>query len=59
MYHPGNRDPWKGRVDSLDDYDAFRWHQWMRPVDLDAPARQKDADLVALLQGGKGPAAAR
>lgn len=25
---------WKGRVDSDTDYDAFRWHQWVKPIDL-------------------------
>ena len=25
---------WKGRVDSTDDYDTFRWHQWVKPIDL-------------------------
>ena len=25
---------WKGRVDSIEDYDAFRWHQWVQPLDL-------------------------
>ena len=25
---------WKGRVDSDSDYDAFRWHQWVQPLDL-------------------------
>lgn len=25
---------WKGRVDSDTDYDAFRWHQWVKPLDL-------------------------
>ena len=25
---------WKGRVDSDSDYDAFRWHQWVQPIDL-------------------------
>ena len=29
-------DCWKGRVDSETDYDAFRWHQWVRPLDLSA-----------------------
>lgn len=37
MYHPGTSEAWKGRVDSTEDYDAFRWHQWIAPVDLDAP----------------------
>ncbi len=27
---------WKGRVDSETDYDAFRWHQWVKPLDLAA-----------------------
>ena len=25
---------WQGRVDSETDYDAFRWHQWVKPLDL-------------------------
>lgn len=25
---------WKGRIDSTTDYDAFRWHQWVEPIDL-------------------------
>ena len=25
---------WKGRIDSAEDYDAFRWHQWVQPLDL-------------------------
>ncbi len=25
---------WKGRVDNTEDYDAFRWHQWVQPLDL-------------------------
>jgi len=27
---------WNGRVDSKDDYDAFRWHQWVQPLDLNS-----------------------
>ena len=27
-------DSWKGRIDSETDYDAFRWHQWVQPLDL-------------------------
>ena len=39
-------DSWKGRIDSETDYAAFRWHQWVRPIDLTAgrapvPARNK------------------
>ena len=29
---------WKGRVDSTSDYDAFRWHQWVKEIDPDAEA---------------------
>ncbi|MBR5315435.1 MAG: formimidoylglutamase [Firmicutes bacterium] len=25
---------WDGRVDSTEDYEAFRWHQWVQPLDL-------------------------
>ncbi|MBQ9061071.1 MAG: arginase family protein [Firmicutes bacterium] len=25
---------WHGRIDSEEDYDSFRWHQWVRPLDL-------------------------
>lgn len=25
---------WKGRIDSTTDYDSFRWHQWVEPLDL-------------------------
>ncbi len=29
---------WTGRVDSTTNYDAFRWHQWILPLDLNAPS---------------------
>ncbi|MBR4020239.1 MAG: formimidoylglutamase [Firmicutes bacterium] len=28
---------WNGRIDSREDYDAFRWHQWVQPLDLNEP----------------------
>jgi len=31
---------WQGRIDSLDNYDAFRWHQWVKVINL------KDEDLL-------------
>ena len=33
-YYVSAMDCWTGRVDSVDDYDAFRWHQWVKPLDL-------------------------
>lgn len=33
-YQPGYQIEWKGRVDSTSNYDAFRWHQWIKPLDI-------------------------
>lgn len=33
-YMPVPQSFWSGRVDSLDNFDAFRWHQWIECVDL-------------------------
>ncbi len=33
-YRPIDSHVWQGRVDSHEDYDAFRWHQWVKPIDL-------------------------
>lgn len=33
-YQPGNCEAWEGRTDSEADFDAFRWHQWIQPLDL-------------------------
>ncbi len=27
---------WTGRIDSGEDYEAFRWHQWVKPLDLNS-----------------------
>ena len=51
MYHPGKAGAWKGRVDSTTDYDAFRWHQWVLPLDLDS------AGPLPLREGGTIPVA--
>ena len=43
-------DSWKGRIDSETDYDAFRWHQWVQPIDLNddgAPFTAAAGDSVA------------
>ena len=39
-YTPPEEARWTGRVDDLDDRDAFRWHQVIEPLDLSAPADQ-------------------
>lgn len=33
-YVAANLNVWDGRIDSSDNYDAFRWHQWIRGLDL-------------------------
>lgn len=33
-YKTFNQEIWQGRVDSESNYDAFRWHQWVKPIDL-------------------------
>lgn len=33
-YKKADKQLWSGRIDSLDNYDAFRWHQWITLLDL-------------------------
>lgn len=33
-YKATDKTVWQGRIDSDDNYDAFRWHQWVKPIDL-------------------------
>jgi len=39
-YTPPNAARWTGRVDDLEDWDAFRWHQVIECLDLSAPVDQ-------------------
>ena len=36
---------WQGRVDSEDDYDTFRWHQWIQPLDLNSDVEPFTGEL--------------
>ncbi|SDD87430.1 formimidoylglutamase [Sporomusa acidovorans] len=38
-YVPADMSVWRGRIDSEDNYDAFRWHQWIRAINLNSPDR--------------------
>ena len=38
-------DCWKGRIDSTTDYDAFRWHQWVQPLDLNIQTEKPECEL--------------
>ena len=33
-YSPQDMTIWSGRVDDENDYESFRWHQWVKPLDL-------------------------
>ncbi len=33
-YKATDKTLWQGRVDSESNFDAFRWHQWVKPIDL-------------------------
>lgn len=33
-YKPAGEGSWGGRVDSESDFDAYRWHQWIKNIDL-------------------------
>lgn len=34
LYQSPDMAHWKGRIDSLTLFDAFRWHQWIKPLNL-------------------------
>lgn len=34
LYEAVEQSYWTGRIDSEEDYDAFRWHQWIQCIDL-------------------------
>lgn len=36
-YEAADFEIWQGRIDSQENVDAFRWHQWIKPLDLRQP----------------------
>lgn len=34
VYVPVKKSVWQGRIDSREDFDAYRWHQWVELIDL-------------------------
>lgn len=34
LYSLVDKSNWDGRIDSVDDFDSFRWHQWVKVLDL-------------------------
>ena len=37
-YSPQEMGIWSGRIDDENDYESFRWHQWVKPLDLNDEA---------------------
>lgn len=49
-YAPPDLAQWTGRLDSPDNFDAFRWHQWVQALDLSTGAGPSPKPLgIALL----------
>lgn len=44
---------WTGRIDSLDNYDAFRWHQWIKLLNLNE-LNSLDSSAPFLTESEKG-----
>ena len=44
LYKPETKKNWEGRIDSLDDVDAFRWHQCITMVDLRSCERVENGE---------------
>lgn len=36
-YNTGSKECWDGRIDSDTNFDSFRFHQWVEPIDLNDP----------------------
>lgn len=34
LYQPTKQSDWQGRIDSHSDFDAFRWHQWIKCINI-------------------------
>jgi len=39
---------WNGRIDDEEDFDAFRWHQWIKPINLDDNNEKITDDFLAI-----------
>ncbi len=39
---------WTGRIDHTEDYDAFRWHQWVQPLDLNDSFKRYSEFVVGI-----------
>jgi formiminoglutamase len=44
-YRPIGPGTWQGRIDDRERFDAFRWHQWVVPIDLSDEPKRETGDL--------------
>ncbi len=44
-YRPIADGAWQGRIDDEDRFDAFRWHQWVVPIDLREEPKTEEGSL--------------
>lgn len=52
-YKEINMSIWQGRVDNEEDFDAFRWHQWIEPINLLNDSLPKPKALAFAIIGFK------
>lgn len=52
-YEKPNMDVWQGRVDSEEDYYSFRWHQYIKPIDLEQDIPYLENSLGFIIVGYK------
>lgn len=50
-YTPPDAQQWTGRIDSKDNFDAYRWHQWIQPLDLSKERCSFNGSLGIVLIG--------
>lgn len=48
-YYPPDPSLWEGRTDSVTDFDAFRWHQWIQLIDLRDSTFAPSSDTLGIL----------
>ena len=47
-YQKPERSAWQGRTDSNTNFNAFRWHQWIRPLDLILPGENVSPEFLSI-----------
>lgn len=53
IYEKPNMSLWQGRIDSDDDYDSFRWHQYIKPLDFNLALNKSNEGISIVFIGYK------